>query len=85
MGAEQLSDLLDVLDVVDLQKHDREVAGYRMLPEAGLRTRTAQDGVRGRPEPSVGIDERCGKPLEVGRFLGRDADVTKLHLGLRPG
>ena len=50
VGAQQLADLGDVLDVVDPQQHDRQVAGDRMRPQSGLRPRAAKNRVRRRPE-----------------------------------
>ena len=44
MRAQQLANLGDVLDLVDAQQDDRQVAGNAERPKARLGTRPADDG-----------------------------------------
>ncbi len=56
-----------------------------MRPQARLGARPADDGLGGCPEAPVGIEDRRGQALKVGRLLRLDVEMAQLHLGLGPG
>ena len=55
-----------------------------MRPQARLRTRTADDGVRRRSEARIGVEDRRGQTLKVSRFFRFNAEMTELNLSLGP-
>ena len=55
VSAQQLANLGDVLDLVDAQEDDRQVAGNPERPQARLGTRPADDRLGGGPEAPVGV------------------------------
>ena len=75
----------DVLGLVDLHQHDRQVARDPVRPQRVGAARVAREHVRRRPQRPVRVEDAAGQALEEMRLVGRDAEVVQLHLRLRPG
>ena len=85
MRADRLMQDGDVFGIVDLQQHDRQIAGNPQRPERGLRRR-ARDDLRGRgAQAGVIAHHHAAKRLEIGRIGVGDAKMAQLHLRLGPG
>ena len=85
VGAQQLSDDVQIIWTVDPDHDDRHIAGDASGPESGCPSFVACHHPRRRPQRWVRVDEPIGEPLEQVRLIGLDAQVMQLDLGLRPG
>ena len=85
VGAQQLADDLQVLDVIDPDQHDRQVAGNSVGPKRRWSALASLQHVGRRPQRRIGVEHVIGETLEEMRFVGVDAEVMELHLRLGPG
>ncbi len=84
MGSQQLADNLQILDFVDSNEDDRQIAGDSLGPKDRGTGSIPLEDFRGRPQRRVGIEHPIGETLEQMRLVGRNAEMSELHLGLRP-
>ena len=86
VGAEQLADDAEVLELVDPHQDDRQVARDAVRPRARVRRGALlREQVRRRPQRRIRVEDPVGEALEEVRLVGVDAEVMELHLGLGPG
>ena len=85
LHAQRRSDDLEVGDVADPQRKDREVAGDAGRPQRRLRAEAGSQRLRRLAHRGVGIEQVARQPLDVGRIGERQADMARLHLRARPG
>ncbi len=81
---QQFADDVDIFDIGDAQKHDRQIAGNALRPQTGLRAAAPHDRIRGRAQGRRGIDHMSREPLKQPRLARRHAEMVELHLSLRP-
>ena len=84
MGAHKLAHQFDIFRVLDLHQHDRQVAGDRIAPQAGLPAPVLQQDAGGGAQRGVRVDHRPGEAaiqLRVG-FAG--VDLAQHHLAVGP-
>ena len=67
-----------------LQQHDGQVTGNALTPERRRVAAVAPDRIRRRPQRRVGIQHVPRETLEQAGLRGGDAEVSQLHLRLRP-
>ena len=84
VGAQDLPHDAAILPLVDPHEDDGQVARDPVSPEPGGSGRVPRQGARGRPQPRVRIEDAVGDVLEEVRLVGRDAEMMKLDLRLRP-
>ena len=85
MGAQQLADDGDVLDLVDLNQNDGNVPGNALGPQRIRAGASPANGFGRRPHPRIGIKHVAREALKEARLVGIDAEIMKLHLRLGPG
>ncbi len=85
VSLQQLACDRDVVDIVDPQQHDRQVAGNAVAPERRWTGAAATDCCRRRPQRRVGEQHVPRQALEQAGLGCRDAQVPQLHLRLGPG
>ena len=83
--AEELAHDADVLGLVDLHEHDREVAGDPVRPQRVGTTHLTREHTRRWPQRPVRVHHAAGEALEEVRLVGTDTEVMLLNLCLRPG
>ena len=82
---QKLSHDVEVFDVRDAQKNDRQIPGNALRPQARLRAAAPQNGIRRGTHGRRGVNHMSGEPLKQARFARGDAKMVQLHLTLRPG
>ena len=85
VSSQQLPNDVDVVELVDPNQHDRQVAGDAVRPEPGRSPLVAGEHVGRRSQRRVGVEDPVGETLEELRFGGVDTEVVELDLGVRPG
>ena len=72
VGAQQLADDVEVLDLVDPDEDDRQVAGDAVRPRApGAPRSVAGEHARRRPQRRIGVEDPVGEALEEVRLVRR--------------
>ena len=84
VSLQQLARDGDVVEIVDLEQHDRQIARDPLAPDGRGRAAAAPDRARRRSQRCVGVQHVPGQALEQRRVRRRDAQVAQLDLGLRP-
>ena len=84
MRPQELADDIEVRHLVDPDEDDRQVAGDAVRPQPGRTALVPGQYARRRPERRIRVQDAVGQPLEEMSLFGVDAEVPKLHLGLRP-
>ena len=79
-ASQQLTDHLHVLDIVDPNKDDGNVAGDPVRPKPGLGAGAFADRLRRRPQPRVRVDDMAGQTLKIARLVGLHPQMAELHL-----
>ena len=74
----------ELIDVRNPHQDDRQIARYPKTPKVGLTSTTAFNDVRSGSQRGRGEDGVPGKTLELFRGGAVDAQMSQLHLGLRP-
>ena len=76
---------VEVFDVRDAQKNDRQISGNALPPQARLHAASSQNRFGGGPHGRRGVNHMPGEPLKQARLARGDAEMVQLHLALRPG
>ncbi|MNJ37092.1 hypothetical protein D3C77_318990 [compost metagenome] len=84
MGVDHLFDQLDIAGIADLHQHNRQIAGNRLAPEAGLIASVAGQQCAVSTQGGVGVDHRGGHLLEQPRIDQRTVELTQQHLAVGP-
>ena len=84
VGAQQLADDVEVLDLVDPDHDDGQVAGDAVRPQAGRAALVLGQHRRRRPQRRIRVEDPVRQALEEMGFVLLDAEVVELDLGLRP-
>ena len=82
---QKLSHDVDVFDVRDAQKNDRQIPGNALRPQARLRAAAPQNRIRRGTHGRRGVNHMSGESLKQARFARGHAKMVQLHLTLRPG
>ena len=84
VGAQQLTDDLQILDVVDPNQDDGQVARDPVRPQRRRSALASAEHFGGGAQRRVGVEDAVGETLEELRFVGPDAEMMELHLRLGP-
>ena len=84
VGAQQLADDLQILDVVDPNQHDGQVARDPVRPQRGRAALASAEHLGSRAQRRVGVEDAIREALEELRFVRPDTEMTELHLRLGP-
>ena len=82
--AKELANQADVIEVVHLHQHDRQVAGNSVRPEGIASAIRARQHVRSWTQRAVGENRGTSEALEQVGFVRRDAKMVQLDLRLGP-
>ena len=81
---QKLSHDVDVFDVRDAQKNDRQIPGNALRPQTRLRAAATHNRIRRGTHGRRGVNHMSGESLKQARFARGHAKMVQLHLTLRP-
>jgi hypothetical protein len=85
VGAQQLANDGDVLDVVDPRQDDRQIARNALCPERRRAAAAAAYRVGRRTQRRIGVQHVARETLKQARLIRIDAEMAQLHLRSGPG
>jgi hypothetical protein len=74
----------DVLNVINSEQNDGQIAGYAVRPKTRLPRRAARNRFGRCSKARIGVKDGRGQALKIRRLFRADIKVAQLNLRLRP-
>ena len=84
VGLDELAYQIDIGRVCNLQQHNRQIAGNRVAPQAGLPAAVLDENARVGAQRGIGVDHGGGQVCIELRIGFRGIELPQDHLGVCP-